>query len=317
MNRPLNVVFAGTPQFSVPALQALHDWCKRNGHRLVGVLTQPDRPAGRGRKLNKSAVKLWAEEHGIEIDQPRSLRTAEGRQALVSWHPDLLVVAAYGLLLPAEVLDLPTLGCINIHASELPRWRGAAPIQRAILAGDTTTAVCIMQMDEGLDTGAIWSVSRVPISTTETGGTLHDKLSAVGARALVDTLPDIIAGTRQPQKQNDDGATYAAKLTKQEARIDWQDSAATIERQVRAFDPWPVAYTLLNDRRIRIFNARVLHCVDTTTSVPGTVIDTTDGLRVATGDGILDITKLQPAGGKRMEAAAFLNANECLGRRFS
>lgn len=317
MNQPLNVVFAGTPDFSVPALHALNAWCASNGHQFVGVLTQPDRPAGRGRKLSKSPVKVWAEEHGVAIDQPQTLRSTAGREVLTSWRPDLLVVVAYGLLLPIEVLTLPALGCINVHASELPRWRGAAPIQRALLAGDTSTAVCIMQMDEGLDTGAVWTVSRVPINADDTGGSLHDKLAAVGARALVETLPDILSSARQPLEQDEDNATYATKLTKQEARINWQDSAATIERQIRAYDPWPVAHTALDERLIRIFSARPTTAADAGAAVPGTIIDTKNGLCVATGAGVLEITMLQPAGGKRMSGKAFLNANDLLARRFS
>ncbi|NLG77827.1 MAG: methionyl-tRNA formyltransferase, partial [Xanthomonadaceae bacterium] len=235
MSSPFSIVFAGTPEFSVPTLKALLD----SRHRVAAVYTQPDRPAGRGRQLTASPIKRVALEHGIHVEQPATLKDAAAVARLASFSADLMIVVAYGLLLPQSVLDTPRLGCVNVHASLLPRWRGAAPIQRAILAGDRETGVTIMQMDAGLDTGPMLLQRSTPIAERETSATLHDRLAAIGAEALLDaldSLPQIV-----PQAQPDEGVTYAAKIRKEEARIDWSRSASEIDRMVRAFDPWPVA----------------------------------------------------------------------------
>src|SRR5689334_11836317 len=235
----LRIAFAGTPHFALPALRAL----LASQHRVVGVLTQPDRPAGRGRELRASPVKLLAQEAQLPIGQPATLKTPEGRAILHEWSPDLLVVVAYGLILPQAVLDRPRLGCLNIHGSLLPRWRGAAPIQRAILAGDAETGVCIMQMEAGLDTGPVLIERRHPIGMHDTAGDLHDALAELGAAALLEAVEALVAGTVVMRPQPAEGVTYAAKLEKSEAAIDWTRDAAQIDRQVRAFNPWPVAET--------------------------------------------------------------------------
>ncbi|MDB6087927.1 MAG: Methionyl-tRNA formyltransferase [Gammaproteobacteria bacterium] len=249
----LRVAFAGTPDFAVPALEAL----LRSGHRVVGVLTQPDRPKGRGRQIAASPVKTAALAHGIPVSQPQSLKAEADRVELAAWRPDVLVVVAYGLILPRAVLALPRFGCINIHASLLPRWRGAAPIQRAILAGDTETGVTIMLMDVGLDTGPMLLQERVPITASDTGGSLHDRLAALGASALLEGLDKHAAGTLAAVPQPSEGVTYAAKIEKAEALIDWTRDARAIERQIRAFNPWPIAETRLDGEQLRVFAAAV------------------------------------------------------------
>jgi methionyl-tRNA formyltransferase len=248
----LRIAFAGTPDFSVPALEAL----LKAGHSVVGVLTQPDRPKGRGRQIAASPVKAAALAQGIPVSQPLSLKDEAGRAELLAWRPDVLVVVAYGLILPPAALGIPRMGCINIHASLLPRWRGAAPIQRAILAGDATSGVTIMLMDVGLDTGPMLLRKEVSIEADETGGSLHDRLSVLGGAALIEALEGHAAGTLRAIPQPAEGVTYAAKLEKAEALIDWTRDAFEIERQVRAFNPWPIAETRLDGEQLRIFEAR-------------------------------------------------------------
>ncbi|MEJ2385102.1 MAG: methionyl-tRNA formyltransferase [Xanthomonadales bacterium] len=298
------IIFAGTPEFAVPSLKALID----AGFPPVTVLTQPDRRAGRGRRLAASPVKQLAVAAGIDGYQPASLRDAETQDRLRALRPDLMIVVAYGLLLPPAVLAIPVHGCWNVHASLLPRWRGAAPIQRAIEAGDRESGACIMQMDEGLDTGPVLQTIRVPLAGDETGGSLHDRLAADGAAALLDCVRQLAAGAPPPATpQASTGACYARKLDKSEARIDWRESAALIERRVRAFDPWPVAWCMIGDERTRIWSAAALdrdHGRD-----PGTVLKSgPEGIDVATGRGVLRIRELQRPGKRRMSAADYLNA---------
>lgn len=299
----MRLVFAGTPDFAVPALDALI----AAGHEIVAVYTQPDRPAGRGRKLAPSPVKQRALEHGIPVEQPESLKNPEGRTALAAYHPDVMIVVAYGLLLPQAVLDIPAHGCLNIHASLLPRWRGAAPIQRAIAAGDTETGVGIMRMEKGLDTGPVLLERRIPIDAAETGGSLHDKLAALGAEAIVEALVNLTTLDARPQ--DDSKATYAHKLTKQEAALDWSKSAIELARQVRAFDPWPVAFTIFNHETLRIWSAEALP-LSAKKFTPGEIASATvDGIDLATGEGLLRITRLQPPGKRPMNVAEFLNGH--------
>ena len=308
----LKIIFAGTPEFAVPSLAALIN----AGLKPVAVYTQPDRPAGRGQKLQMSPVKLLAQTSGIPVFQPESLKKDPDAVAqLRALDADLMVVVAYGLLLPASVLEAPRLGCVNVHASLLPRWRGAAPIQRAVLAGDAASGVCIMGMEAGLDTGPVYHRVETPLDPHETGGSLHDRLATLGAQALIDALPGIADGSRLPEPQDDTQATYAHKLSKDEARIDWTQPAGAIERQVRAFNPWPVAQTDLDGASLRIWDA--LADPAATQSPPGTVVATNKtGIAVTTGDGILRLTRLQPAGKKPMSAADYLNARHLDGARF-
>lgn len=316
--KALSIVFAGTPEFSVPALEALVS----SSHHVVAVYTQPDRPAGRGRRLAMSPVKQCALRHGLPVEQPGSLRDPAAVQGLACRTADLMVVAAYGLILPPGVLALPRLGCVNIHASLLPRWRGAAPIQRAILAGDRVSGVTIMQMDAGLDTGPMLLERRCPIEPRDTSATLHDRLAALGAEAILQAVDALASGTAQARPQPETGVTYAHKLRKEEALIDWSAPACHIDRQVRAFNPWPVAETRWEGRQLRVWEA---YCEDTpvttagaTTAgamaVPGTVMaaDAT-GLRVATGRGTLRVTQVQIAGRRAQPAADFVNAHRLEG----
>lgn len=308
---PLRIVFAGTPDFSVAPLEAL----LASDHDVVAVYTQPDRPSGRGRKLVPGPVKQKAVEHDIPVLQPASFGEEGAVETLSGFNPDLMVVVAYGLLLPQSVLDIPRLGCINIHASLLPRWRGAAPIQRAILAGDSETGVCIMQMEAGLDTGPVWLEKRVTIGEDETGGSLHDKLAALGAKALMQALPEIANGGREPVMQSEDGVTYASKLTKEEARIDWTRNAAEIDRLVHAFNPWPVAHTTLGNDKVRIWDSSILS--PDSCAYPGTVVAASSaGIDVSTGNGLLRITRLQMPGKRAISAQEFLNANSTEGMIF-
>ena len=305
MPGPLRVVFAGTPEFSVPCLDA----CRDAGADVVAAYTQPDRPAGRGRKLTPSPVKQAALAAGIAVEQPENFRSAEARQRLAAYAPDLMVVVAYGLILSATVLAIPRFGCWNVHASLLPRWRGAAPIQRAILAGDTESGVCLMQMEKGLDTGPVIARRATPITGDDTGGSLHDRLSAIGADLLRAALPQLAASRVAPavEPQPQAGVEYAHKLEKSEALIDWRASAAAIERKVRAFDPWPVAEADVAGERLRIWRASIVDA--TTQAAPGTLVAATRaGLDVATADGVLRIAELQRAGGKRICALDYLNA---------
>jgi methionyl-tRNA formyltransferase len=307
----LRIAFAGTPDFALPALRALAAMrC-----RLVGVLTQPDRPAGRGRRLQASPVKRLALELGLPLAQPAALATAADRAPLLAWAPELLVVVAYGLILPPAVLELPRLGCLNIHASLLPRWRGAAPIQRAILAGDATTGVTLMRMDAGLDTGPILCQRALPIGPQMTGGELHDALAALGAGMLAPAIEDLAAGRVVPQPQPDAGVSYAAKIDKAEAVIDWTADAAAIARRVRAFNPWPVAETRLAGEQLRIWRAVPL-AVAAGNAAPGTVLGLVDdALHVATGAGVLAIEALQAAGRRVVGARDFANAHPIVGAR--
>jgi methionyl-tRNA formyltransferase len=315
----LRVVFAGTPEFALPALEALI-----GRHSVAGVLTQPDRPSGRGRALSASPVKTLAETHRLPVFQPATLRDSGAQQRLAAWEPEVLVVVAYGLLLPPEVLQLPRHGCLNIHASLLPRWRGAAPVQRAILAGDAVTGVTIMRMDEGLDTGPILLRREIRIGAHDTGGSLHAALAGLGAAALLKALEGLAAGTLEAEPQPTEGITYAAKLSKSEARIDWSRDAIEIERQVRAFDPWPVAETQLDGQRLRIHSAAV-DTGESSGNVPlkvaksiesGTIIAVTDGLMIVQcGHGLLAVRDVQKPGGRVLPVSELAHNLDLVGRR--
>ena len=302
--RPLRLIFAGTPEFAVPCFEA----CRASGADVVAVYTQPDRPAGRGRRLTPSAVKQAALAVGIAVEQPESLKSPEAQRTLANYQPDLLIVVAYGLILARKVLATPRLGCWNVHGSLLPRWRGAAPIQRAILAGDIESGVDLMQMEAGLDTGPVLLQRRTPIAIDETGGSLHDRLSLLGADVLAEGLRRTVAGeSLAATPQSEDGVTYAHKLDKAEARLDVARPAAELERQVRAFNPWPVAEAEVLDEPLRIWAA---HAIDRDHgAAPGAVLGASrDGIDLACGEGVLRITALQRAGGKRISAADYLNA---------
>ncbi len=307
----MRIVFAGTPEFSVPALDALHG----AGFRIPAVYTQPDRPAGRGRTLKPGPVKRRAAALGLPVEQPASLKTAESVNRLAEYRADLMVVVAYGLILPRKVLDTPRLGCLNIHASLLPRWRGAAPIQRAILAGDEETGVTIMKMDEGLDTGPVLLRRPLSIGEEETAGHLHDRLAQLGAEAIVTAIHEWTSGQIEPDPQPEQGATYAAKIQKSEARIDWQSSAEQIGRRVRAFNPWPVAETSWDGRQLRIWEARAL--AGQADRPPGTVVEAAAGrIVVATPDGLLQLLRLQLPGKRPVSASELLNSHALAGVRF-
>ena len=303
MSDSLRIIFAGTPDFAARHLDALLS----SGHHVVGVFTQPDRPAGRGKKLMPSPVKVLAEENGLPVFQPASLRPQENQQLVADLHADVMVVVAYGLILPKAVLDMPRLGCINVHGSLLPRWRGAAPIQRALWAGDAETGVTIMQMDVGLDTGDMLYKLVCPITDEDTSATLYDKLAGLGPAGLIETLAQLANGTAQPQVQDEAQVTYAEKLSKEEARVNWSLSAAQLERCIRAFNPWPMSWLEIDGQPLKIWKASV---IDTgTTAEPGTIVDATkQGIQVATGDGILNVESLQPAGKKAMSAQDLLNS---------
>jgi methionyl-tRNA formyltransferase len=318
MTSRLRIVFAGTPEFSVPALEALH----AAGHEIVAVYAQPDRPAGRGRALRPGPVKRRALELDLRVEQPATLRSAEATMTLASYAADLMVVAAYGLILPQAVLDLPRLGCLNIHASLLPRWRGAAPIQRAILAGDARTGITIMKMDAGLDTGPMLLVHETRIGAYESAGSLHDRLAVLGAEAIVEAVTGWADGRIAPVAQPAQGVTYAAKIRKEEASIDWSRPAIEIARQVRAFNPWPVAETRWIGRQLRVWEAVPVPVAEARDggapgrgqSVPGRVVEAGQGrLVAATGEGFLELRRLQLAGRNAMSAAEFLNANRLAG----
>ena len=301
----MRLVFAGTPDFAATALKALI----AAGHTIVGVYSQPDRPAGRGRKLQPSPVKQVALDHEIPVFQPETLKTPEAQKQLADLNPEVMIVAAYGLILPKAVLDIPTHGCLNIHASLLPRWRGAAPIQRAIAAGDTETGITIMQMDEGLDTGAMLLKSLTAIDTSDTGGSLHDRLAELGGKAIIEALELLKKGELTGEPQNDDLACYASKLSKTEGHIDWATDATAIERLVRAFNPWPGTYTDLGDQRIRIHEARAL--VTDSDAFPGTVVHRDrEGIDIACGNGTLRITRLQLPGSRAQSVNDLINGGK-------
>ena len=308
----MRIVFAGTPEFAVPCLQA----CRASGAQVVAVYTQPDRPAGRGRKLAPSPVKQAALAAGLAVEQPESLKSPEAQATLSGYAPDLLVVVAYGLILPRKVLAIPRLGCWNVHASLLPRWRGAAPIQRAILAGDAQSGVDLMRMEAGLDTGPVLLERRTPIGPDDTGGTLHDRLSVLGAEALAEGLRRTLAGEALPAKpQPAEGVTYAHKLDKAEAKLDFSRPAPELERTVRAFDPWPVAEGEIADESVRIWAARAIDRRHD--APPGSVLAASrDGIELACGEGALRVTALQRPGGKRISAADYLNARPELREAF-
>lgn len=299
----LSVVFAGTPEFGLPCLDAL----AHSSHQIKAVYSQPDRPAGRGRKLQASAVKEWALQHHVPVYQPLNFKTPEAITELEELKPDVLIVIAYGLILPRAVLEIPRFGCINVHASLLPKWRGASPIQQAILHGDAQSGVTIMQMDVGLDTGAMYCSVECPISSVDTAGSLHDKLAQISAQPLLETLDALVNKTANPIAQNNDLATYAGKINKEDARINWQQSALEIDRQIRAFNPWPITYTMLQEEILRIHqgHATELECLEK----PGTILSITKkGILVATGSKGLLIEKIQLPGARAITVADWLNA---------
>jgi methionyl-tRNA formyltransferase len=311
----LKLGFAGTPDFAVPALEQL-----ALRHRIRVVLTQPDRPAGRGQALSMSPVKRRALELGLTVHQPTTLKSPEAQEILRSADIDALVVVAYGLILPAAMLSLPRLGCINIHASLLPRWRGAAPIQRALLAGDSRTGVTIMRMEAGLDTGPLLAVRSVEIGSRDTAKTLSDRLATMGAQLIAETLEALAKGLGREVSQPVDGVLYAEKLKKSEALIHWEQDAAQIARQVRAFNPWPVAETRLNGQQLRIWDAQMLDSRGPYTSGagPGTVLAAEDsGIDVACGQGVLRLLRLQLAGRKPLAAGEFLQGQRLIAARFT
>lgn len=304
MPKTLKIIFAGTPDFAAQHLQALLS----TEHQVIAAFTQPDRPAGRGKKLMPSPVKIMAEGHQIPVYQPANLKQVDDQQQIKSLHADIMVVVAYGLLLPQAVLDMPRLGCINVHGSLLPAWRGAAPIQRCLWAGDKVTGITIMQMDKGLDTGDMLYRVCCPISPRDTSASLYQKLAAIGPQALLTTLNHLAEGSASRERQNNDKASYAQKLSKQEARLDWTLSATQLERCIRAFNPWPVSYFMIEDQPIKVWQAEVLpHHPGT----PGTIISADrQGIAVLTTKGVLSMQLLQPAGKKAMTCQALLNSRQ-------
>ena len=313
----MKIIFAGTPEFAAKSLEAIIE----QGHEVIAVYTQPDRPAGRGKKLVKSDVKLVAEAHNIPIYQPEKLTDADAQAELSALQPDLMIVAAYGLLLPKVVLDTPTHGCINIHASLLPRWRGAAPIQRAIQAGDSETGITIMQMDEGLDTGDMLLKLCTKIDDDETGGSLHDRLADQGAEAILKYLSE--RETLSAEAQDNSLANYAHKLSKQEACINWQDSAEQISRNIRAFNPWPVSFLEFVDQKKTVQRARIFEAIQQVSDnkkAPGTILEKSKhGILIQCGEGAISVQKLQLPGAKAIDVQSFvnggkeiLNAGDCL-----
>ena len=304
----MRVAFAGTPDFSVPCLEALYG---AKDVELVAVYTQPDRPAGRGKKLQQSPVKTLALKHHTPVYQPTSFKTPEQQQLLESLDLELMVVTAYGMILPQAVLDMPRLGCINLHASLLPRWRGAAPIQRAIAAGDSHTGVALMQMEVGLDTGPVLASTSIPIEPNDTGGSLHDKLAILGGNLLRDHLDGIFHQGLQPIPQDEAQSCYAAKLKKSECPIDWSKSAKEIERRIRAFNPWPMSTAQINGLTLKIHHATPSADPSAEKYTPGTIINASrDGIIVATGSGCLNLKRIQKPGGKAMAVGDLLNGTD-------
>lgn len=301
----LNIVFAGTPEFGVPCLEAL----SHSTHHIKAIYTQPDRPAGRGRKVQASAVKEWALTHQISVYQPLNFKDPKTIAELAALKPDLMIVIAYGLILPRAVLELPRLGCINVHASLLPRWRGASPIQHAILYGDSLSGVTIMQMDVGMDTGDMLCTVECPITPLDTAGSLHDKLAHSSPEPLLSTIEALAEHRAQPKAQDNELATYAGKINKEDARINWQDSAQQIDCKIRAFNPWPIAYTLLGDDLLRIHKAQPM---DTDSKqAPGTVLQIDKkGMLVATGNKSILVEMIQFPGGKAISIADWLNSGK-------
>ncbi|MDH4583938.1 methionyl-tRNA formyltransferase [Pseudomonas sp. BN415] len=301
MTEPLRLVFAGTPEFAAEHLKALLD----SRHQVIAVYTQPDRPAGRGQKLMPSPVKQLAVEHGIPVLQPPTLRDPTAQAELKGLDADLMVVVAYGLILPQVVLDTPRLGCINSHASLLPRWRGAAPIQRAVQAGDAQSGVTVMQMEAGLDTGPMLLKVTTPIRAEDTGGSLHDRLAQLGPKAVLEAIEGLAAGTLQGEVQDDALANYAHKLNKDEARLDWGRPAIELERLVRAFNPWPICHSTLDDEPLKVLAA----VLGEGKGQPGQILAASkDGLTVACGEGALRLTRLQLPGGKPLNFADLYNS---------
>lgn len=309
MSDPLRIVFAGTPEFACLPLQSLLD----HGYSILAVYTQPDRPAGRGQRLMPSPVKNLALQHKLHVEQPENFKFLATKKTLAKLNPDVMIVVAYGLLLPKSVLNMPKFGCINIHASLLPRWRGAAPIQRAILAGDTETGISIMQMEVKLDTGPVIHQIRCPIMPTDTSAILHDRLSSLGAKALLEILPHIIAGTCSFQPQDFNLVVFAAKLEKSEANLDWQQPAQILSHQVRAFNPWPIAQARYAGQVIRIWEA---HMVPGQAPAGIVVAASAIGIDVGTIDGLLRITKLQLPNRRVITALDFINTHDLTGARF-
>jgi len=303
------IIFAGTPEFAVPALESL----LREGHDVMAVYTQPDRPAGRGRKLQQSPVKQCAVSAGLPVFQPANFKSSEDLQQLQGHQADLMVVAAYGLLLPVPVLEAPRLGCVNIHASLLPRWRGASPIQQAILAGDERSGVCLMKMDVGLDTGDVISRRSLKIDANWTSADLHDALAPLGAELLLEALRDLERSLQLAEPQDDSAATYAPRLGKQQAEVDWSKTAAQLLREIRAYNPWPVSYTRLGQDSLRLWRA----CANSgyPAQQPGRVVaHDRNGIHVSCADAVLQITELQFAGRNRCTAAQALNASDLSGQ---
>ncbi len=305
MSDSLRIIFAGTPDFAARHLDAL----LAANYNVVGVFTQPDRPAGRGKKLMPSPVKVVAQEHGLPVFQPASLRPAENQQLIADLNADIMVVVAYGLILPKAVLEMPRLGCINVHGSLLPRWRGAAPIQRSLWAGDDETGVTIMQMDVGLDTGDMLYKLACPITPDDTSASLYDKLAELGPQGLIETLQLLASGKARPEVQDESQVTYAEKLSKEEALLDWSLSAAQLERCIRAFNPWPMSYFMMDGQPVKVWKASVLEAA--TNAAPGTILEADkQGIQVASAQGVLNIEELQPAGKKAMKAQDLLNSRK-------
>ncbi|EKS7428823.1 methionyl-tRNA formyltransferase [Enterobacter cancerogenus] len=303
MSKTLRIIFAGTPDFAARHLDALLS----SGHNVVGVFTQPDRPAGRGKKLMPGPVKALAEEHGLPVFQPASLRPEENQQLVADLNADVMVVVAYGLILPKAVLGMPRLGCINVHGSLLPRWRGAAPIQRSLWAGDAETGVTIMKMDVGLDTGDMLYKLSCPITPEDTSATLYDKLAELGPQGLIKTLEQLAEGTAKPEVQDEALVTYAEKLSKDEALLDWALPAAQLERCIRAFNPWPMSWMVIDDQPVKVWKASVIE--SHVQAAPGTIVEANkQGIQVATAEGILNLESLQPAGKKAMSVQDLLNS---------